>query len=499
MYYNEEHKQRVENRGDGYTYIGTYKCGEITIDGKGGKGNNSYIRIKCPYCETEYDVQLGHFKKGYSCSHCCNKYENSFAYYVQVELGESLNKYWDWEKNTVNPYYIYKKSSKTKVWIKCTKTDYHDSYDITPSNFHEGKRCPYCHKRKIHPKDSFGQWGINTFGDDFLEKYWSEKNDELGINPWKISPRSGEKVWILCQEKDYHNDEGGYPITPDNFYKGKRCPYCVNKKVHPKDSFGQWLIDTYGNDAIEKYWSPKNTLNPFTIAPKSSSKIWILCQKKDYHNDEGGYLTACDIFYRGNRCPYCTNNQGKVHPKDSFGSLYPEKAKYWSKNNKKSPFEVAPKTDDKYKFICQECGEEFERSLLNLNRYNHGVYCQDCNNSQLEEITKQVLQKYNIKYISQMKYDGLIGLGNGNLSYDFYLPSYNLLIECQGEQHEHYCKGFHKTKEGFEKQLEHDRRKREYSKQHNIKLLEIWYYDMDNIEDILIKELNLRRLYQYNN
>lgn len=417
MYYNEEHKQRVENRGDGYTYIGTYKCGEITIDGKGGKGNNSYIRIKCPYCETEYDVQLGHFKKGYSCSHCCNKYENSFAYYVQVELGESLNKYWDWEKNTVNPYYIYKKSSKTKVWIKCTKTDYHDSYDITPSNFHEGKRCPYCHKRKIHPKDSFGQW----------------------------------------------------------------------------------LIDTYGNDAIEKYWSPKNTLNPFTIAPKSSSKIWILCQKKDYHNDEGGYLTACDIFYRGNRCPYCTNNQGKVHPKDSFGSLYPEKAKYWSKNNKKSPFEVAPKTDDKYKFICQECGEEFERSLLNLNRYNHGVYCQDCNNSQLEEITKQVLQKYNIKYISQMKYDGLIGLGNGNLSYDFYLPSYNLLIECQGEQHEHYCKGFHKTKEGFEKQLEHDRRKREYSKQHNIKLLEIWYYDMDNIEDILIKELNLRRLYQYNN
>lgn len=47
------------------------------------------------------------------------------------------------------------------------------------------------------------------------------------------------------------------------------------------------------------------------------------------------------------------------------------------------------------------------------------------------------------------------------------------------------------TKKDFEKQLEHDRRKREYAKQHNIKLLEIWYYDMDNIEDILVKKLNL--------
>ena len=127
-----------------------------------------------------------------------------------------------------------------------------------------------------------------------------------------------------------------------------------------------------------------------------------------------------------------------------------------------------------------------------LNRSNCGVYCTDCNNSELEEATKQILQKYNIKYIPQKLYNGLIGLGNGSLSYDFYLPDYNLLIECQGEQHEHYCKGLHKTKKDFERQLEHDKRKREYAKQHNIKLLEIWYYDIDNIENILVKELNLK-------
>ena len=415
MYFNEKHNQIVINRGDNYIYIGSYRKNEETLDGKNKKHNANYIRVQCPYCNKKYDVALSGFKRGNSCSHCCNSYINSFAYHIQVELGEGLNKYWDWEKNTVNPYLISKSKNDIKIWIKCTKTDYHESYPILPYNFIRGNRCPYCSTRrgKVHPKDSFAQWGINTFGKDFLDKYWS----------------------------------------------------------------------------------PKNTLNPWQLTPQSSNEVWILCQDKDYHNSDGGYLITVSNFYAGTRCGYCNSNGKKVHPKDSFGSLYPLKAKYWSEKNDKSPYEVAPKSGDTYKFICQECGEEFERDLNHLNRSNYGLFCINCNNSQLEETTKQVLQKYNIKYISQMKYNNLLGLGGGNLSYDFYLPDYNVLIECQGIQHEKYTKGFHKTKKDFEKQLEHDRRKREYATDHKIKLLEIWYNEIDKIEDILIEELNLK----YNN
>ena len=407
MYFNEKHKERVENRGDGYIYIGSYHKNETTIDGKKSK---SHIRVECPYCGKEYDVRLDLFQNGVKCSNCCNFYENSFAYYIQQELKEPLNKYWDWEKNIVNPYHISKATSQLKIWIKCDKTDYHGSYSIYVSNFYKNNRCPYC---------------TNTSG-----------------------------------------------------------------KVHPKDSFGQWLIDTYGNNAIEKYWSPKNKLDPFEIAPQSRKHIWMLCQEKDYHNDKGGYKIICHAFYNGSRCPYCVTHHGKVHPKDSFGTLYPEKVKYWSKNNNKSPYEVTFGSHSKYKFICEKCGNEFERSLHTLNRRDTGVVCRDCNSSQLETKTKNILEKYNIKYNSQVEYNDLIGLGSGNLSYDFYLPDYNLLIECQGIQHEKFTKGFHKTEECFIKQLEHDKRKRNYAKEHNINLLEIWYYDIDNIEEILIKELN---------
>ena len=106
MYYNKEHEEKVNNRGDGYIYIGSYKCGEKTIDGKCSK-SLSYIRVKCPYCGKEYDITLGGFiNNKYKCSNCCHSYENSFTYYIQVELQEPLNKYWDWNKNTVNPYLI---------------------------------------------------------------------------------------------------------------------------------------------------------------------------------------------------------------------------------------------------------------------------------------------------------------------------------------------------------------------------------------------------------
>ena len=406
MYYNKVHKQIVETRG--YKYVCSYRKNEITIDSKNKKFIDVYIRIICSYCENEYDISLAHFKKGNKCTNCCNSYENSFAYYIQQELKEPLNKYWDWEKNIVNPYLIRKGSSK-KIWIKCNKTNYH----------------------------------------------------------------------------------GSYITRGDRFYAGHRCPYCchIKGRVHPKDSFAQWGIDNIDKDFLTKYWSSKNTLNPWELTPQSSKKVWILCQDKDYHNDNGGYLTRCDSFYRNRRCSYCKNN--KVHPKDSFGYLYPQKAKYWSKSNDKSPFEIAPYSSRKYKFYCEDCGEEFETDLGSITSNTRSMKCRKCTSSKGEQKIKEWLMDNNINFEQQKTFKHLTGIGEGLLSYDFYLPQYKLLIEYQGIQHEKYIKYFYKSKKDFLNQLEHDKRKRIYAKNNKIKLLEIWYYDFENINNALKNTLNL--------
>ena len=57
-------------------------------------------------------------------------------------------------------------------------------------------------------------------------------------------------------------------------------------------------------------------------------------------------------------------------------------------------------------------------------------------------------------------------------------------------QHEEWQEGW-QSKEIFENQQINDQRKRDYCKRNNIKLIEIWYYEVDNIEEILKEELDL--------
>ena len=94
------------------------------------------------------------------------RYEESFAYHIEVELGIDLDDIWNWDKNNelgINPYEITKQSNK-KVWLYCLEHDYHNydregnriGYQIACNHFYNNRRCSYCHKgiSEIHWKDS---------------------------------------------------------------------------------------------------------------------------------------------------------------------------------------------------------------------------------------------------------------------------------------------------------------------------------------------------------
>ena len=115
-------------------------------------------------------------------------------------------------------------------------------------------------------------------------------------------------------------------------------------------------------------------------------------------------------------------------------------------------------------------------------------YCPYCNIVKGEYKISQYLIRNGIAFEGHKTYENLLGVKGGKLSYDFYVPKYNLLIEFQGEQHEHPIDHFG-GEEQFKTQLEHDKRKREYAMFNNIELLEIWYYDFNNIEAILNDKL----------
>ena len=80
------------------------------------------------------------------------------------------------------------------------------------------------------------------------------------------------------------------------------------------------------------------------------------------------------------------------------------------------------------------------------------------------------------------------------LKFDFYLPNYNLCIEYQGEQHYQNIKRFGGTRE-FIKRKNRDDIKRLFCYNEHIDLLEIPYWNSDNIEEIILKKLKLSRSY----
>lgn len=138
----------------------------------------------------------------------------------------------------------------------------------------------------------FGDFIIKNLGKDYLEKYYDYKLNKK--SPFEYTYGSKEKVWMKCENTDYH---GSYEISISNFtLDGHRCPYCSNQKVHKNDSFGSICPEAI------KYWSDKNELSVYEIAPNSQKQCWFKC-KDNLHED---YLDKPSNFInRKNKCAMC--------------------------------------------------------------------------------------------------------------------------------------------------------------------------------------------------
>lgn len=399
-------------------------------------------------------------------------------------------KNWDYELNDCLPNEINYGTAK-KYYFKCERGLHtselkwiynaigHQTYKI---------ECDQC--------KSFEQWCIDNNRQDVLDRWDYELNNKI---PIETHSGSHNKYYFKCP-RGLHKSESKRIKSFTNGQEGSMdCKKC--------NSFAQWGIDKFGEDFLEKYWDYGKNINiaPWDIDKSCAKNVYIKCQEKDYH---GSYDITCCNFVSNKRCPYCNNHHGNVHVLDSLGTLHPEVLVIWSDKNNKSPYEYSSFAHLKVYWKCLKgIHYDYKRNIGNSTTYN--FRCPECEYSKGEEsIANNLIKKEFIKisqedfeqlfeidkynkyyYISQKTFDGLIGLGCGNLSYDFYLPKYNLLIEFQGEQHERYIPGFHKTIEDFEKQVEHDMRKREYAEQNNYNLLEIWYWDFDKIEEILKTEV----------
>ena len=134
-----------------------------------------------------------------------------------------------------------------------------------------------------------------------------------------------------------------------------------------------------------------------------------------------------------------------------------------------------------YKVQCI-CGKIFStrgENLLQLRTTSCG--CQ--NRSYSERMIENILKESKIPFKTEYSFSDLLGNNTSPLRFDFVIFNKEkiTIIECQGEQHYNPVDHFGGEKQ-FLRQQSYDNKKREYCKQHNLRLIEIPYWDFDKID-----------------
>lgn len=213
----------------------------------------------------------------------------------------------------------------------------------------------------------------------------------------------------------------------------------------------------------------------------AKSKLEYVCPE---HQEYGSQYITYNNLKQGFGCKYCG-----IERVANCRRLPFDKAKeIFAKHDMILLDQEYTNSNTPMKYICKH-HEEFGVQYMALsNAWKQ--HCPHCNTIKGEDKIARYLLDHNIQFVPHKSYDDLRGVGGGKLSYDFYLPDFNLLIEYQGEQHERPIDVFGGDKQ-FEVQREHDSRKRKYAQEHHIELLEIWYYNFQNLEKILDNQLLL--------
>ena len=309
-----------------------------------------------------------------------------------------------------------------KICIVCPE---HGEFWQTPYN-HTRKKCgcPACSGSKKLTTDEFIVKSKKIHGN----KYDYSKVEYVN---------NSTKVCIICPE------HGEFWQLPKNHLLGKGCSRCNHGIKYSKSDFVERAKLIHGN----KYdYSKVEYIN-------SQTKVCIICPE---HGEF--WQTPADHLF-GYGCSKCVRNNFNLSTEEFI-----EKAKQVHGDKYDYSKTVYDGWTTKVCITCSKHGDFYQMPSKHLN----GQGCPKCKSSHLEIFTGKMLTEAGIKYKIQIDKNTFEWLGKQKI--DIYIPSMNIGIECQGEQHFKEI-AIWGGKDGLDKRIKLDKEKYEKCIKNGIKLL----------------------------
>ena len=285
---------------------------------------------------------------------------------------------------------------------------------------------------------------------DFIKAHGDKYDYSLVKYVNNITP-----VKIICRK------HGMFEQKPEKHKAGQGCPDCGREKTMMAKRI-TW--DGFITEAKAIHGEKYEYVKDENIATHGWAKI--KCKK------HGWFRQKVYSHLQGHGCDKCArekNANKRAITKDEFL----EKAK--EKHGDKYDYSLVGDIKNnrtKVKIRCNTCGTVFEQKV---NNHLNGQGCPKCRTSKLESETEKVLKSKGIIFNTQKTFEWLKTSNGYKMFLDFYLPYYNIAIECQGEQHYNSReKGFF-TEEKVKIIKQRDKLKYQLCQAHNIRIYYVKY------------------------
>lgn len=400
------------------------------------------VCIICPEHGEFWQTPNSHLSRGNGCPFCghirtANSKMLSSTEFIRRSKEVHGDKY-----NYSKVEYV---KSDSNVCIVCPE---HGEFWQSPCSHMSGHGCPEC---------GF----VNTAKKKRMSKSeFVRRADKIHYNKYDYSKvvysNADTKVCIICPE------HGEFWQTPaHHISRGDGCPICRYKSSAKTKTFTtQKFIDISKDVHGDKYDYSETTYT------KAKLPLVIICPL------HGKFSQIAMDHMSGQGCPKCgriRTIEARRNTVDEFidkaKKIHGDKYGYSKVEyvNNRTPVQIC----------CPKHGD-FEQTP---HEHLSGCGCPKCFDSSLERELIKLFDEKMIKYEYQKKF-----LWMGRQSLDFYLPDYNIAIECQGLQHYVAAEGYMGGEKGFRIRQGLDIRKRRLCNEHGVRII---YYDHTNFDKFL--------------